>query len=66
MANLFRQAAELLDKKDSGAQLTEEELELINRAIIPLMVNTDGIFPEDITIAEGLDEIARMIEEETE
>ena len=64
MANLFREAKALLDKKDSGAQLSEEELELINTAVIPLMVNTDGIFPDDITIAEGLKELARMIGDE--
>ena len=65
-SNIYRQAAQLLEKKDRGAELTEEELALINTAIIPLMVNTDGIFPDDITIAEGLDELAKMIEEETE
>ena len=66
MSNIFRQAQDLLNKKDAGAQLTDEELGLINTAIIPLMVNTDGFFPEDITVAEGLDEIAKMIEEEAE
>ena len=62
MTNLFRQAKDLLDKKDSGAQLTEEELQLLNTAIIPLMV-TNGIFPKDITIGEGLDELAKILEE---
>lgn len=66
MTNLFRQAKQLLDKKDSGAELTEEELQLINTAIIPLMVETDGIFPEDIPIGEGLEELSQMIEEETD
>jgi len=28
--NIFRQAKELLDKKDAGGELTEEELKLIN------------------------------------
>lgn len=28
MANLFRQALELLDKKDNGGELTEEEYQL--------------------------------------
>lgn len=62
MTNIFRQAKQLLDKKDSGADLTEEELQLINTAIIPLMVETDGIFPEDITIGEGLEKLARWVE----
>ena len=61
--NIFRQVKELLDKKDAGGGLTEEELQLINTAIIPLMVKTDGVFPEDITMAEGLDELAKIIEE---
>ena len=60
--NLFKQAAELLKAKDKGAELTEEELQLINRAIIPLM-EADGIFPNDITIAEGLEELTKIVEE---
>ena len=62
MTNLFRQAKQLLDKKDSGVELTEEEQQLINTAIIPLMVETDGIFPEDITIGEGLEELSQLVE----
>jgi len=61
--NLFRQAAELLKAKDAGVELTEDELKLINTAIIPLMVKTDGIFSEDITISEGLDALAKIVEE---
>ena len=61
--NIFRQARQLLDKKEKGAQLSEEELQLINTAIIPLMVKTNGIFPEDITIGEGLEDLATMMEE---
>ncbi|GAJ17701.1 unnamed protein product, partial [marine sediment metagenome] len=38
---------------------------LVNTAIIPLMVRTDGIFPKDITIGEGLEELAKIIEEVT-
>ena len=61
--NIFRQAKQLLDKKDSGAELTEEEFQLINTAIIPLMVKTNGPFPDDITIGEGLEELAKMTED---
>lgn len=61
MTNLFRQAKQLLDKKDSGGELTEEELRFINTTIMPLMVNTGGLFG-DITIAEGLEELAGMVE----
>jgi len=65
MTNIFRQAKQLLDTK-RGDEMTEEELQLINTAIIPLMVKTDGVFPEDITLAEGLEELAKIFEEETE
>ncbi len=61
--NLFRQAKQLLDKKDAGSQLTKKELRLISRAIIPLMVKTDGLFPRDITIAEGLEELAKILDQ---
>ena len=60
MTNIFREAKELLDKKDAGGKLTKKELQLINRAIIPLM-EADGIFPNDITIAEGLEELAKIV-----
>ena len=63
MTNLFRQAKELLSKKDAGGQLSWEELKLINTAIIPLMVKADGVFPKDITISEGLKELAKIVEE---
>ncbi|MBA7506560.1 hypothetical protein ES706_05252 [subsurface metagenome] len=65
MANIFRQAKNLLDKKARGAELTEEELGVVNTALIPFTVNTGGFFPEDITIGEGLEELARMIENES-
>lgn len=61
MTNFFREAKQLLDKKDAGGELSEEELKLINTAIIPLMIKADGVFPNDITIAEGLEELANMI-----
>ncbi|GAI63941.1 unnamed protein product, partial [marine sediment metagenome] len=55
--NIFRQAAELLKAKDNGAELTEEELELINIAIIPMTIHGCPL-PEDIPIGEGLEELA--------
>jgi len=61
--NIFTQAKQLLDKKDSGAELTEEELRLINTAVLPLMVENNGLFPDDITIREGLEELAKMTTE---
>lgn len=65
MTNLFRQAKILLDKKDAGAELTEQELRLIHTALIPFTVKTADFFPENITIAEGLEELASMVEEAT-
>jgi len=37
---------------------------LINTAIIPLMVKINGLFPDDITIGEGLEELAKMTPDE--
>jgi len=62
MTNIFRRAKDLLDKKDAGSELTEEELGLINTAEIPLMVKGCP-FPEDITIGEGLEELAKLVGE---
>jgi len=61
--NLFREAKQLLDKKDAGGELTDDELRLIHTAIIPLNLNTGGFFPEDITLGEGLEELAKIVEE---
>lgn len=61
--NLFRQAKQLLDKKDNGAELTEEERELLNTALIPLTLR-DCPLPDDISIGEALDELARIVDEE--
>ena len=62
MTNLFRQAAELLKAKDAGGELTEDELQLIATAEIPLMIRTNGLFNGDSTIAEGLEELAGMVD----
>jgi len=59
MANLFRQALEILGK---NGEKTEEERKLLNTALIPL--NIRGCpFPNDITIGEGLEELAKIVEE---
>ena len=63
MTNIFRQAKDLLDKKDAGGELTQAELQLIATAEIPLMVKADGLSSEDITIGEGLEKLARILEE---
>ena len=62
MSNIFREAKQLLDKKDSGSELTEEELQLIGTAEIPLMV-PDCPLPEDMPVGECLEELANIVEE---
>ncbi len=59
--NIFRQAVELLKAKDKGAQLTEEERKLLGAATIPLV-----ILPRfnDTPTSEGLEQLAKIIEEE--
>ena len=57
---MFRQAKQLLDKKDAGWELTEEELKLVNTAMMPLLGGF--IISEDLTISEGLEELATMLE----
>ncbi len=60
--NIYRQAAELLDKKHDY-KLTEEERQLINTAIIPLMIT--NVLGKDITLREGLEELAKIVEKAT-
>ncbi|GAI59801.1 unnamed protein product [marine sediment metagenome] len=59
MANLFRQALEILDK--NGGR-TEEERELLSAAMIPLNVR-DCPFPAEMTIGECLEKLAKIVEE---
>ncbi|GAI63244.1 unnamed protein product [marine sediment metagenome] len=59
MANLFKQALEILGK---NGERTEEERELLSAAMIPL--NIRGCpFPEDMTISECLEELAKIVGE---
>ena len=60
--NIFREARRLLDKKDKGAELTEEEMHLLSAAQIPMNVR-DSPIPQDIPIHEGLEELAKMVDE---
>ncbi len=61
MANIFRQAKELLENKDPGTELTEEERHTISAAEIPM--NVRGCLPQDIAICELLEKMARQVEE---
>jgi hypothetical protein len=58
MANIFRQAKELLKKK-TGSEMTDEERALVSQAIIPLNILTEF---NDIKISEGLEILANLIE----
>ena len=58
--NIYRQAKELLDK-NHDYKLSEKERQLINTAIIPLMITK--VFPKDITLREGLEELAKLVGE---
>lgn len=57
--NLFRQAKNLLDTKD-GREWTEEEWEVFGAAMIPLTILAKY---NDMTTKEGLEDLARMVEE---
>ncbi|MBA7696962.1 hypothetical protein ES703_105620 [subsurface metagenome] len=61
MPNIFREAKQLLDKKDAGAQLSEEEQGLIDLALMmPLLM-----LPKynDTPLSDGLEELAKLVEE---
>ena len=60
MANLFRQALEVLNAKNG--ERTEEERELLAAAMIPLNVR-DCPFPDDMTVGECLEKLAKIVEE---
>ncbi len=57
--NIYRQAAELLDK-NHDYKLSEEERQLIDTALIQLM--TTKVSRKDITLREGLEELAKLVE----
>ena len=61
MANIFREAKQLLVKKDSGIKLTAEEQLTDNATDIPLTLLR--IF-NDTNTPDGLEELAKMLEEE--
>lgn len=65
MANIFRQALELLDKKDGGGELTEEETRLVNSAESFTANLLPKLKPEydELPVSGGLEELARMVEQ---
>ena len=58
--NLFRQAKQLMDNSN-GQQLTDEEWEVLGAAMIPLN-HPACPYPEDMTVAECLEKLAKLVE----
>ncbi|MBA7639996.1 hypothetical protein ES703_47657 [subsurface metagenome] len=64
--NIFREAKQLLDKKGSGAQLTEEEQRLVSSAVTFAINLLPKIEPEydELPVLENLEELAKIVEEQ--
>jgi len=58
--NIFRQAQRLLKEKPV-LEMNDEELDIVNSATIPLLLLRQF---SDRSIDEGLDELAKMVEED--
>ncbi|GAI72499.1 unnamed protein product [marine sediment metagenome] len=61
MTNIFRQAKQLLDKRDAGGELSWEEFQLISTAELPLIMRGCPL-PEDMPVAECLEKLAKSVE----
>jgi len=63
MANIFRQAKELIQTK--RGDLSEQEIEVINSALLGAIFLLPKAFPEfdELPISVGLEALARMTEE---
>ena len=59
--NIYRQAKQLLEKRDAGGKITWGEFQLISEALLPLGFRGCP-FPEDMPIGEGLEELAKIVE----
>ncbi|MBA7701086.1 hypothetical protein ES703_109817 [subsurface metagenome] len=62
MSNIFREAKNLLDKRDAGGELSEEELQLIATAELPFLVRNCPSL-KDLPVAECLEVLANIVEE---
>lgn len=62
MPSIYRQAKELLDKRDAGGRITWDEFQLINTALLPLNFPY-GPFPEEMPIGDCLEELTKIVEE---
>lgn len=61
MTNIFREAKDLLNIKDAGGKLTEEELQLIATAEIPFLIRHCP-YLKDMPVAECLETLAQIVE----
>jgi len=61
MTNIFREAKQLLDKKDAGGELTGEELQLIATAEIPFLIRNCP-YLKDMPVRDCLDTLAKIVE----
>lgn len=64
MANIFRQAKELIQTKNCG-EFTDEETKLLNTALLGAICLLPKAFPvfDELPISVGLEVLARMTEE---
>jgi len=61
MTNIFRQAKQLLDKKDAGGELTQAELQLIATAEIPFLIRNCP-YLNDMPVRDCLETLAKIVE----
>ncbi|MBA7712702.1 hypothetical protein ES703_121689 [subsurface metagenome] len=62
MTNIFREAKQLLDKRDAGGELTKEELQLIATAEIPFLIRNCP-YLKDMAVRDCLETLAQIVEE---
>ena len=61
MTNIFREAKDLLDKKDAGGELSWEELKLIATAEIPFLIRNCP-YLRDMPVRDCLETLAKIVE----
>ncbi len=60
--NIYRQAKQLLDRKDAGGEISWSEFQLIKTAELPLILCGCPL-PEDMPIGECLEKLAQIVEQ---
>ncbi len=61
MTNIYRQAKNLLDKREAGGELSWEEFQLIKTAELALILRGCPL-PEDMPEGECLEKLAQLVE----